>query len=184
MSDNNGPRMKHPERARTDLSVEQRVDEITRMMAAGEWSSAASALQLAERWGVSTRTIHSHAAEAARKIRELVRENKDEVFAVLLGSLARITQVMVQAVEEPPSVSDSGTRTTDRAGCARAAIAALELQAKLLRVDEDPRVRIPDMSGVPLEEKKRRLLTMRAAIDEYERNVDSELRAEQKDDGT
>lgn len=49
-------------------NVAERVNEVVRLMAHGEWYGAATRLELATRWGVELNTISVHAAEASRRL--------------------------------------------------------------------------------------------------------------------
>lgn len=55
-------------RARTILTVEQRVAHIVGMMERFEWERGKSAPVLAESWGLATATVEGHAAEAHRRV--------------------------------------------------------------------------------------------------------------------
>lgn len=77
-------------RAGNELPSGPRVQEIVRIMAAGEWRAGASHLACAKEWGVSTDVVEKVAAVASKIVRHLANTDKDQVRTLLVCSLEDI----------------------------------------------------------------------------------------------
>lgn len=95
--------------------VEERVDALLEMMAKGEYRGMSTVAKLAEQWGVSSRTVEAHAAEASRSIkREL---DRDALTGFIVSSLARVMSTgkdtdVVKAADVLAKVTELYTKKT------------------------------------------------------------------------
>lgn len=72
-------------------SKPERVRYIVGLMAAGQWVTGVTVVELAEKWGISEGTARDDAAEASRRIRDAVNDT-DELRGQILATLQTITE--------------------------------------------------------------------------------------------
>jgi len=124
--------------------VDHGVDEIVSMMAECKWIPGLSERQLARKYDCSVMNIERWAYQAARVIRKAMSGDLEDIRARMVVSLASIASSALSATR----VTDAGVElpAPDR----RSAIAAIDLQAKLLRLT----VQRIEVENVTDEEKK------------------------------
>lgn len=84
-----------PARARTILTVEERITHIMGMMARLEWVRGKSAHPLAEEWGLAVGTVENHSTEAHRRL--MSPEAYDDIKALLIhGSVELFRSAVVE----------------------------------------------------------------------------------------
>lgn len=127
------PTTKKPEvtraRAQREASrttTEARVREISGLMQSGRWLSKV-ATELAERWGVSVKTVQHASAEASRRLRSAL--NLEEEAAALAGCF------------------DLAIELATNQGDPRALVLATEAKAKALGLDKPQKIAITDAAG-------------------------------------
>lgn len=108
------------------MSTEARVREISALMQSGRWLSKV-ATELAEKWGVSVKTVRAASAEASRRIRSEL--NLEEEAASLAGCF------------------DHAIELASNQGDARALVLATEAKAKALGLDKPQKIAVTDSKG-------------------------------------
>lgn len=113
-------------RAESRVTTESRVREISALMQSGRWISKV-ALDLAERWGVSVKTVRAASAEASRRLRSEL--NLEEEAAALSGCF------------------DLAISLASEQGDPRALVLATEAKAKALGLDKPQKIAMTDAQG-------------------------------------
>lgn len=113
-------------RAESRVTTEARVREISALMQSGRWLSKVAA-ELAERWGVSVKTVRAASAEASRRLRSAL--NLEEEAASLAGCF------------------DLAIELATNQGDPRALVLATEAKAKALGLDKPQKVAVTDVAG-------------------------------------
>ena len=137
---------------------EARVRRVMEIMAACEWRTGKSHAELASEWGIAEETVGEVAGEAARRLRALAGEHEAEIVGRMLAEIERIGGMALEA-----------TRATNEgvvypAPDLRAALAAIELRAKLFGVGVT-NVRISEeVAKLSNDELKRLYDAMRARV--------------------
>jgi hypothetical protein len=137
--------------------VDAQVAEVEAMMLAGEWLAGRSHRACAERWGVSVDVVEQRAREAGRSIRRNV--DREAVTAAMIASLDTIVGLAV--AEKRPRDRDL-----------RAAVAALDLRARLLGLVTTKVDVRQDLKGLSDEELQARIDAEIAAKAERESGGD------------
>src|SRR5690554_1145201 len=80
------------------LSKDERVERIIRLMVTGAWVTGKTAPELAAKWKLAPNTVEHDAAEASRRIRDLVDpQERAELKARFLAKLEGVQEAAIKA---------------------------------------------------------------------------------------
>lgn len=80
------------------LSKEERVEHVIGLMVSGRWVTGKTAPELARKWGLKPNTVEHDAAEASRRIRDLVDpQERAELKARFLAKLEGVLDAAIKA---------------------------------------------------------------------------------------